>query len=111
MYSKLPVYFKHVIHSSTRIYYVMQTYHLLIKGRVQGVFFRASARDVAKKLNITGWIKNSEDGNVEALVTGEDDAIQKFIIWCRKGPPAANVTDVIVEQTKDTFFDDFRVSR
>ncbi len=72
---------------------------LNIKGRVQGVFFRASARDVARKLGLTGFVKNLPDGNtVLAEAQGPADKIQEFIKWCHQGPPAARVDNVTVER-------------
>ena len=59
----------------------MTTVHLLIKGKVQGVFFRATAKEVADKLGVKGWIKNTWDDDVEAMATGSEEAIQKFIEW------------------------------
>lgn len=75
---------------------VMPTKHLLIKGKVQGVFFRATARDVAQQLGIAGWIRNTEEGHVEALVSGTDYQVNDFISWCWQGPPGAVVTAVEV---------------
>ena len=57
----------------------MKTVHLLIKGNVQGVFYRATAKKMAYKLKITGWIKNTPNGDVEALASGEEATIDKFI--------------------------------
>jgi acylphosphatase len=67
---------------------------IVIRGRVQGVYFRASARDVARIQRLSGWIRNRLDANVEAVVEGEEDAVQAFIAWCHDGPPGAYVTDV-----------------
>lgn len=87
----------------------MPTYHLLIKGRVQGIFYRATAKKVAKNLEITGWIKNINDGNVEALVTGTELLMQNFIAWCRSGPQGAHVTDVIISEQPETEFEKFTI--
>ena len=89
----------------------MATIHLLIKGKVQGVFFRATAKKIADKLNLTGWIKNREDDDVEAMVTGSQQQLEEFINWCKKGPEKAEVEDVIVTQEKETAFNDFEVIR
>jgi acylphosphatase len=72
---------------------------LVISGRVQGVYFRASARDVAQTQRLSGWVRNCYDGDVEAIVEGEEDAVQAFIAWCHDGPPGAHVsaTQVTVE--------------
>ena len=89
----------------------MPTVHLLIKGEVQGVFYRATAKEIADKLGVTGWIKNKWDGNVEALATGDEESLQKFIEWCRQGPKKAGVTDVIVTKKEETTFNNFSVIR
>ena len=59
----------------------MPTKRLLIKGKVQGVFYRATARDVAERIGITGWIKNTDEGDVEAMLTGTDDQLAEFTRW------------------------------
>ena len=89
----------------------MPTHHLLIKGKVQGVFYRASAKKVAEKLNMTGWIKNTDGGNVEAMVTGNREQLDQFIFWCKKGPEKAQVSDVIVTEKNAAMFKDFKVIR
>ena len=69
---------------------------LVISGRVQGVYFRASARDVAQARRLSGWVRNCYDGDVEAVVEGEEDAVQAFIAWCHDGPPGAHVSAIQV---------------
>lgn len=71
--------------------------HVLIKGRVQGVFFRAETRRQAYKSGIVGWVRNRWDGRVGAIFEGEEEAVQKMIAWCYKGPPAAIIEDVEVK--------------
>lgn len=68
--------------------------HIIVRGRVQGVFYRACAREEANKLNITGWTKNREDGAVEIIAEGEEKDLKRFVDWCKQGPPASNVTDI-----------------
>lgn len=89
----------------------MPTVHLIVSGRVQGVFFRATAKDVADEIGITGWVKNAEDGNVEAMASGTNEQLQKFIDWCKKGPPKAIVTDVNIASVNDEVFEKFSVIR
>lgn len=89
----------------------MKTVHLLIKGNVQGVFYRASAKDIAEQLNVKGWIRNTEEGNVEATVSGDDDKVDRFVEWCRKGPSKAEVAEVIVTPKPDQGFLDFQIIR
>ncbi len=68
--------------------------HLVVKGRVTGVFFRASAQREARRLGVTGWAKNRNDGSVEILAEGEENAIREIINWSQHGPSAARVDDV-----------------
>jgi acylphosphatase len=89
----------------------MQTVHLLISGKVQGVFFRESARKLAEKLNIKGWIKNTNDDKVEALITGDEKDVNQFIKWCHSGPERAEVEEVIVSKQPETLFKEFEVIR
>ena len=90
---------------------VMNTVHLEISGEVQGVFFRATAKEIAKHHKISGWIKNTFDDKVEALITGEKEDIEKFISWCKQGPEKANVENVIITNAELQFFSGFEVIR
>jgi acylphosphatase len=76
----------------------MKRVHVYIRGRVQGVFFRAAARLAAVDLNLTGWVRNMDDGRVEAVFEGEDADVHKMIAWCEIGPPAARVVEVTVTE-------------
>jgi len=89
----------------------MPTIHLTIKGRVQGVFYRATAKEVADEIGLKGWIKNTDNDDVEATVTGNDEQLKKFIDWCWQGPQRAKVEDVLTEIVEDEMFDDFKVIR
>ena len=68
--------------------------HLIISGRVQGVYFRACTREEAIRHSISGWVRNSPDGKVEAHFEGLKDDVQQVVNWCRKGPPSALVTGI-----------------
>jgi acylphosphatase len=68
--------------------------HLIVKGRVQGVFFRASAQREAKQHGLTGWVKNRPDGAVEMIVEGEEDDVKDFLAWSQHGPSTARVDKV-----------------
>ena len=70
----------------------MITRHLVIHGRVQGVYFRESMRQRALQLGVTGWVRNRSDGTVEAMVQADAGAVAAIIEWARRGPKAANVT-------------------
>ena len=78
-------------------------------GRVQGVFFRAWAREQAEALGVAGWIRNCPDGRVEAHVEGEEPAVNKMIGKLKKGPPAAKVEDVRLWDADLCDFEDFEV--
>ncbi len=70
--------------------------HLTVRGRVQGVFFRASAQREAKRLGLTGWVRNRPDGAVEMCVEGEEEELKEIIAWANRGPSAARVEKVDV---------------
>ncbi|MCK5711054.1 MAG: acylphosphatase [Deltaproteobacteria bacterium] len=67
---------------------------LIIHGKVQGVFFRASTKDKANELRLTGFVRNRGDGTVEVIAEGGRDQLQKLVDWCRKGPQLSHVNDV-----------------
>jgi len=70
--------------------------HLWIRGRVQGVGFRASCAYHAQRLGVTGWVRNLPDGGVEAVLEGREAAVEAVTEWCRQGPRGARVADVRV---------------
>jgi acylphosphatase len=67
-----------------------------VRGRVQGVLFRAEARWRAQALGLSGWVRNARDGSVEAVFEGEPDRVESMVEWCRRGPPGADVDEVEV---------------
>ena len=67
---------------------------LVIHGRVQGVFYRASTQEKAREIGVAGWVRNRPDGTVEAVVEGSPDAVTRLVEWCRKGPPHARVDEI-----------------
>jgi acylphosphatase len=71
--------------------------HVLVSGRVQGVFFRDSTAKAARSRGVAGWIRNLPDGRVEAFFEGSRDAVESMISWCKTGPRHADVDDVSVE--------------
>ena len=89
----------------------METVHLLISGKVQGVFFRDSSKKIAQRLNITGWIKNRQDDKVEAMISGEEKNLNAFIDWCKSGPERAKVEEVIVSTKEKTYFEKFEIKK
>ena len=70
--------------------------HVVIRGRVQGVFFRDSTRSEAEARGIAGWVRNRDDGAVEAVFEGPREAVDALIEWCRDGPSRADVDDMEV---------------
>jgi acylphosphatase len=70
--------------------------HVVVTGRVQGVFFRAEARDRATSLGLGGWVRNNRDGSVEAVFEGDEERIESIVDWCRRGPAHADVENVQV---------------
>jgi acylphosphatase len=75
---------------------------VVVRGRVQGVFFRDSCRREARARGLTGWVGNRADGAVEALFEGEPTAVDQMCQWCRHGPPYADVTGVEVTEAEPT---------
>jgi acylphosphatase len=81
-----------------------------VKGRVQGVYFRASTQREAKRLGLSGWVKNRADGGVEILAEGEEDGLKELIVWAQRGPSAARVERVDVRwRGFQGDFSDFRI--
>lgn len=70
--------------------------HVYVTGRVQGVFYRATTRDTAQEAGVDGWVRNLEDGRVEAVFEGNADAVESMVAWCHDGSPQAAVEDVEV---------------
>ena len=72
------------------------TRHLIIRGRVQGVWYREAMHIEAERLGVAGWVRNRRDGSVEALLQGEAGAVEALIRWAWDGPPAARVEAIEV---------------
>lgn len=72
----------------------MKRIHVYVSGRVQGVFFRAETERAARALNLAGWVRNLDDGRVEALFEGDDLSADQMLSWCHSGPPHARVESV-----------------
>lgn len=85
---------------------MIETKHLRITGKVQGVGFRAALYREAVRLNVTGWVRNREDGTVEAVIQGPKKSVAEMLAWAHRGPPGARV-DNIDENPVDGIFPDF----
>ena len=72
--------------------------HVIVSGRVQGVFFRMKTLEEARKSGVSGWVKNKHDGSVEAVFEGEKALVDSVIQWCRQGPPMSKVDNVKLER-------------
>ena len=84
--------------------------HAIVHGRVQGVFFRASTQKMARRLRLTGWVRNCADGTVEVMASGDGAALQDLLAWLHQGPPMARVTRVVHEVLPcPQRFDDFEI--
>ena len=85
--------------------------HVVIAGRVQGVFFRAETQRAAQHLGVTGWVRNRPEGTVEAVFEGPSQAVQQAVDWCWQGSPRAKVSDVKIEwQEPVGEFEDFSIT-
>lgn len=90
----------------------MQQAHVFISGTVQGVGYRYFVRSNAKELGITGWVRNTEDGGVEAVLQGDKDTIEEMIARCRQGPMLAEVEHIGFEwEDQEETFDDFSIEK
>lgn len=87
----------------------MKHINIQIKGLVQGVFFRVSAKDQALKLNLKGFARNELDGSVYIEVEGSAEALEKFISWCKNGPGGARVDEVVKEEAEVKNFSGFDI--
>jgi acylphosphatase len=84
--------------------------HVVVTGRVQGVFFRASCVREASARGLAGWVRNRRDGSLEAAFEGDPDAVAALVRWCRAGPPGASVDEVHVRDEAPIGERGFRVT-
>ena len=85
----------------------MKTLKINLSGTVQGVFFRQFVKDKADELNIKGFVRNLDNGNVEIVVEGKDESVNRFLYLCRTGPPHSEVKEVHSREIKYQGFQDF----
>ena len=90
---------------------MLVTVSIQVKGKVQGVFYRKSAREKAQELGLSGKVKNMEDGSVSIKATGSRDRIDQLIAWCWQGPLRAEVTGVDVKELPLELFDHFTIEK
>ena len=81
---------------------------VVVRGRVQGVFFRDSAQQEAEREGVAGWIRNRDDGAVEAVFEGDPEAVERLVEWCRSGPSSADVEDVEASEEEPEGLSGFR---
>lgn len=79
----------------------MKTFLIVVSGKVQGVYYRQSAKQKALELGISGTVQNLRDGSVLLIATGATEQLNKLVDWCRQGPPAAKVTGVQVQEEEE----------
>jgi acylphosphatase len=82
---------------------------IVVSGRVQGVFFRDSTRQTAQTRGVSGWVRNTDEGTVEAHLEGDEDAVGSVIRWASSGPRQADVTGVDVDEVEPEGLDGFEV--
>ena len=82
---------------------------VVVRGRVQGVFFRDSTEKEARSKGVSGWVRNRDDGAVEAVFEGDSDAVEAMLEFCRSGPSRADVEDVDVSEEDPEGLDSFEV--
>lgn len=85
--------------------------HVYVSGRVQGVFYRATTRDEARSRGLVGWVRNLDDGRVEAVFEGPRPAVEGMVEWCHEGSPQARVSDVEVEYGEPEGYSSFGIRR
>ncbi|MFI5155527.1 MAG: acylphosphatase [Chitinophagales bacterium] len=89
----------------------MPTVHLVVSGKVQGVYYRSSAKEAAEVLQIKGTVRNNRLGQVEIIASGSSEQIEHFINWCYIGPPAARVREVGITELEEMGFTEFSILR
>jgi acylphosphatase len=84
--------------------------HVRVEGVVQGVFFRYHTQELARRLGVSGWVRNLRDGGVEAVFEGKREDVEEMVKFCHRGPPGARVTNVEVKWEKpEGKFSDFKI--
>ena len=85
--------------------------HIIVRGKVQGVYFRQNAQRVCNEYGVTGWVLNVDDGSVEAILEGNKNSVEEAISWFKVGPPSAHVEKIEVNYDRDMGeFREFKIS-
>jgi len=84
---------------------------VLVSGKVQGVYYRATTRERARERGVDGWVRNLRDGRVEAVFEGSEEDVESMVAWCHEGSPAANVDGVEAEYGDPEGVDGFEIRR
>ena len=90
---------------------MLKTVSIIVTGKVQGVWYRQSAKEKATELGVTGNVRNQPDGSVAIIATGLTNQLDQFIEWCRQGPPRALVTNLGVTELPLRLYDRFVIER
>lgn len=90
---------------------MLQTIAIIVKGKVQGVFLRQTAKELALQIGVKGFVKNLANGDVQITVTGTEEQLNQFTEWCRTGPANAKVLEIVVNNLPFIDFTSFRIER
>jgi len=90
---------------------MLQTIAITVTGKVQGVWYRQSAKEEAERLGITGQVLNQKDGTVFIIATGTTKQLEQYTGWCRQGPPRAEVSNLAVKELPVRLFEQFSIER
>lgn len=90
---------------------MLQTFSIVVSGKVQGVYYRQSTKEKARELGLTGYVQNMPDSSVMIIVTGTTLQLETLINWCRTGPPRAQVKEVIATEIPLQTFESFFINR
>jgi acylphosphatase len=83
--------------------------HVFVSGHVQGVSYRDATRSQAEQLGLSGWVRNTQDGQVEAVFEGDPDKVQQMVEWCKSGPSSADVEELSVDNEQPENLSSFEV--
>jgi acylphosphatase len=90
---------------------MLRTVSIIVTGKVQGVYYRQSAKEKARELNVTGEVRNMPDDAVYIVATGTEEQLTQLIEWCKQGPPGARVVNVTADEIELKIFEKFNIVR